>query len=653
MLFISRRYNSFWITIAGWLAFSILLMVGCNGPLDELGSEMHIVRTMGEDRRHGEVLWRKVPVGDFCNAMGCLSMGDPRDREVMEKLNAALSTVVSKLGIQGVPRPELVFLHPDNLQHAHKMLENIAITSELSSSPDSRFYTMNYREVVNVDIELDQGHLEPQRQGYLRITPQGISHFAKYDHNEFAPYRLPEELLADNASIASKHQLVALFQEVFKGSLEFKLVRDRMSEVIKVRDVSLDYVESNSGRSIQIIPARGPLFYWNVYGVVVERRFNKLIYLSSERLYQVPYHELLVELLNGIYTYYEQSFLATAKDSLSSGTSLTPVFKEESRLPSAQGKLQTPVASFTPEEIKLIFRSRPYTGLKADLKISPELWSLLYFLETYSFYMSSLIHSVPQHVQLFYNSNEAESLYNEFKNTVYWHEFKSEIQNMIADATDTRAATNLHGLLQQTGVFLQIISMQYDEIPSFFLNRIEEKLLQFYRGGTRYHEIFQSGTTQVTPEDIVHFFYQSVLSAPLWLNDIGMAALEWLIDGRGQDFSNGMKYFSQLIEDRKGSYNRKQQLMITHKATPYYQDYVRDETLAYYFDLLGEPITIYENYVLRDLSDVEKARCLMSLKYQDDLFEMYQMRLLSAGESLSAFVCGRILNLRKEMQRHY
>lgn len=642
----SWRRSHLWMMLTGWLA--CIILGGCYGPVEELGSAVHIGRVSGESRRHGEVLWRKVALGDFCNAMGCLSMGDPRDHEVMVKLDAALATVVSKLNIQGIPRPELVYLHPDNLDHAHKMLQNIAVSSELSSEPGSRFYTMSYREIVNVDIDLDYGGGEVGRKGYLRVTPQGISHFAKFDPNEFAPYRLPEELLAKQGDIAVKHQLVALFQEVFKGSLEFELVRDRANAAIKVRDTSLDFVENNSGRSIQVIPHRGPLFYWNVFGVLVERRFNKLIYLSTERLHQVPYHELLVELLNGIYTYYEHSFLATAKDSLSAGASLVPVFKGNDRTPSATS--QTPLASFAPEEIKLIFRSRPYTRLKADLKISPELWSLLYFLETYSYYMSALGSSYQS--SLFYNSSEAEGLYNEFKNTIYWYGFKAEIQDMIASATDTRAATNLQGLLGQTGVFMQIISMQYEEIPVFFLHRIEEKLIQFYRQGTSYQEVFLSGSTRITPEDIVHFFHQSVLSAPLWLNDIGLPALEWLIDGRGKDFANGMAYFSQLIEDRKSSYNRKQQLMITHKATPYYQDYMRDETLAYYFDLLGEPITIYENYLMRRLSDVEKARCLVNLNYHDDLFEMYQIRLLSAGESLSAFVCGRILNLRKEVRRH-
>ena len=636
--------------------FSVWLLsmwlVGCgNLRKAESPNQLHIERSVGADRGYASLLWREISSEDFCQALGCLEVNDQRDQQVMSNLTQAMNVVVDQLNINGIPRPKLVYLHPDNVKNNKFWSAAVEAADGEFSLDATHFYQMRYRESVNIPVEHDQANYRHDRLGFLRITSQGLNYMSKFDAREFAKFVIPSQLLPDDDSVIKVSQLVELFNAVFESHVEFQY--DQASHILKVKNKQDNVVELNSDdhREPRIIDI-SQILRWNARGVVVERRFNQIFYVSHKRPHEVPYDQLLIELLVEIYGYYEMSFLNTVRESWLDHQPRVSVFSGDQQRHIHKGEA---LFSLSHDEITRIFKSQPYTMVKPEFKLAPELWSLFYFIETYAHLIHKFNSPTSPHRGLFYDSEAAKEIFGLVKATVFWDEFEAEVMKMtmISQPSENRHQLNLSSLLQQTGVFMQIISLAYERIPTLLLRRIEHKLIEFYQNGTAYKDIFATTKTQVSPADILHMFRGSVLSSSLWMDDIGHAVLEWLIDGYGKELSAGLAYFTEAIETRKELSNQRQRMMIEYKAVPEYQDYLRDETLLYYLDLLDEPAALYENYVLKDLSVTEKARCLMALNYEDDLFEFYQMRLFVQDEESSAYICGRVLNLRREYMRHH
>ena len=124
-----------------------------------------------------------------------------------------------------------------------------------------------------------------------------------------------------------------------------------------------------------------------------------------------------------------------------------------------------------------------------------------------------------------------------------------------------------------------------------------------------------------------------------------------LVDHEGKDFAYHLTLFSKSVEQLKISANHLRSKMMEGKLYPVYEFFERDETIVRYLSLLNISPGVYEDFLLRDLPDIARARCLMTMAYEDNLNDYYYMGHYDLDADGALRRCGRVLNLRKAQAR--
>lgn len=606
------------------------------------GDQLYASSYKSEDLSYASALYREVSKKHFCEALQCMEFEeDSHDRQVLNKLIDDFEAVLDGLDIKGIPRPELVYIHPDNMGNRKLHSASARPRDGYTSLKEGHFFEMMYRELLSVITEYDDQALVSDRVGYLTLHLNGVSHAQKFNTLDFDLMELPPVLIQDEDSQVQPEQIENLLNGVLGDRFGFRYSDSEHQMRIWGK-------KSDSTSSLLDLGGSSSFFNWNSNGISVERKFNKIIFMSYKAPRHIPYSQLLIELLWEIYGYYEIGFVASARPSILIDERRVKVYSASQQRTSKP----KPLISANMNEIMKIFTSQPYSLRKPEHMISPELWSLFYFLEAYLHYYLAQNSISSARKGLFFESSVARNFMNQFKQTPLWRDYESDIRALMNKTQNAREAEKIHyNMTHQTGVFMQIISSEYENSSASLVLSLEKDFIEFYKNGTPYQRILESlGVTDMKAFDE---FFDSLTSSHLWAEDMARDLLEWLTRFKGRDFAEVLAHFSNEIEDRKRIYNQKRQIMIQNKAVPKYVEYYRDEMIVRYLDLLGLTPKIYEQYLLRNLSDVEKSRCLMVLTYEEDLFEYYQISFFSGDPQSVSVLCGRILNLRKEARRRH
>lgn len=573
----------------------------------------------------GDLLWRTLDEEAYCESMGCLTFEFPEDQEVFFRLQADLARVVEQAGVRGVPEPELVVIHPDVYGTNNLWSASSRKDDNFSKVQNSHFFIQLSREMIRLPFEATDAPVA-EKKGFLKVDFTGISYLPTFSMNSLVQVDPSDPSLPEGETGLSNQRIRDLFDAVYGDRYGFEFFNHKIRVTPKGGDYEVAEEEVN---------------FWNTRGIIVDRKFNKILMVPYERPSEVPYNDLLIELMWELYAYYSYNFLGSARRS---------IFPDEDQIALRSDAVAASKSSdpfYAPRrQVLSVFRENPYNLKKDGLIIAPELLSLIYLVEVISHYSMVSVTGRTLPRELYFDSFEAQRFHRDFKQTKIWQHYMVEIEKQAKELESEKERRMHLYNSQQNGVFIQIIASYYESIPRYWAERLENELMEFYKDKSPpYKKIREDLGVDIMM--VLSASSDILLSSTLMPDDVVERITRWLVDFEGRDFVYHLKQFSKLIEQLKVSANQLRAKMIEGKLYPSYEFFERDQTIARYLSLLNISPSVYEDFLLRDLSDIARARCLMTMAYEDNLKDYYYMGHYDLDADGALKRCGRVLNLRK------
>ncbi|MCY4380309.1 MAG: hypothetical protein OXC40_01900 [Proteobacteria bacterium] len=610
----------------------ILVLIWCVVTVSIGGQVYSIDRKNRPSTKKFSVLWEQVSKEFFCQDVACIHWYDAETNQVKQKLESVIESLHSRLNDSDIPKPEIVFVTSPTAYSPHvKKLS--ADTYESSDSP-SPF--ASYLKVEFLPIKFWPHSEKRQNQEELAEVDRFIymlSHNSRiddYDDDILSRVRIP--FLSTKAkTFLDVHQVVTMMNELFKGHTSFHSHSNRIV-----------YYQPNSASS---------QFNWQADGVFIERKVNKILYIASELPRIENYQEILIEFLAELYAYYEIDVRRSARSMIDNDNIDIVSDAFGSRLGGGVGQV---ITGLKQEEVDQIFSSALAFPKKQGLRFTPDLFYLFYFLEniTSSLMEQSNFLTISDRDKplLFSNTLVARELLEEIREMEVWDKFSQKIISVII--RQHWSAQNKERFIEKAfnhpATLLQVIASDYSLVPYDFVAKVELALLNYYYQKTPYQHVIQ--TLEISVDDLVAKFFQK-----FFINEnsaLFLSIVSWLSEPDPKDFNDKMLILSKLFYEAKNSVSEGQILMNQNKAYPYSDIYRKDETIIYYLSLLSLPHNLYLDYLLRNVPATERARCLLSLQFEENLLEYYYFDYFASPIGAYIHTCGRVFNIEKELLRH-
>ena len=341
----------------------------------------------------GEVLWRTLDEEAYCESMGCLTFEFPEDQKVFNRLQADLAYVVDQVGLRGVPKPELVVIHPDVYGTNNLWSASSRKDDGYSKDRGSHFYIQLSREMIRLPFESTDAPVA-EKKGFLKVDFTGISYLPTFSWDSLVQVDRSDPSLPESETGLSNQRIRDLFDAVYGDRYGFEFFNHKMRV-------------SPKGGGYEVMEDQ--VNFWNTRGIIVDRKFNKILMVPHEHPSEVPYDELLIELMWELYAYYSYTFLRSARQSL---------FPDEDQI--ALRSEGSEVVHVPRRQVMSVFRENPYNLKKDGLIIAPELLSLIYLVEVISHYSMVSVTGRTLPRELYFDSFEAQRFHRDFKQTQIW-----------------------------------------------------------------------------------------------------------------------------------------------------------------------------------------------------------------------------------------
>ncbi|MCY4380348.1 MAG: hypothetical protein OXC40_02100 [Proteobacteria bacterium] len=580
------------------------------------------------------ILWHKISMERFCQLMSCVSSLSEENEKIFHRLNEAMNTIHHKLGFQNIPKPDLVMINAPQ-QQRHLLRDSGGKKSGISR-PNNFFFVISAQ---SYPFQIKSKSLPPKNSKRSRLNTFILAiddfNIGALNNNHILKMNATRTNNYINHKKITHQQFATLLNELFHGQYQFNIHNPENKPVIMVDDINDS-------------PFQRVSFHWQAREIYFERKFNKIVLMHNHPfLYLEDYDQLLNEMLWQLYNYYGFD-QRTSVPVLTGGLTTTFVSdKNNGRRGGGENKIfdQINVA-----ESRAIFRPYDHKMKHPDLQFSPAIFELIFILDLFTIAQVIASHDIGD--LTFMNTNEFKKYFYSFNQAItpFYRQIKSSsIWQTYVEHYKQSNAEQTHQLLDLPIILFKIIADMYDQISPEFIKAFEFSINKFYEGQYfPYDKIF-------SPEVIRHLAKTSLLKLHS-IHNIDEHIIQemalWIIRKNTQNFTYHMHLFSYHIEELNQTYNQRRQLLFKNHAYPYSKGLERDETIVHYLSLLGKSEQPLIDYILRDVSDIDRARCLLRLNLTDNLLDYYDPNLFFSAHTSPAFACARVLNIKKEVLRH-
>lgn len=613
-----------------------------SGP--EAGSRLQALRPYHEDFSDLTILWQQVPMEKYCQILTCVRFeGTGPDQDVVRGLKQVLRQVLTWMNVTAIPRPELAVVKRHQTQF---LLVQPSLGYQRPRQDEyplfAQFIKGEYHPVPFRDegasSQSDDPSSDEESDYLLLVRGDGLTRVEFLSEYETLRLSADPHLIPAQGDYISPQRIVQLLERAYGLAMRFSY--DPSQQII--------YYQSKK-------PQSGSKFQWEAEGIYLQRKVNKINMLMGHNFSEVPFQHLVIEMLWQVIMYYENHLYKHASTSMYPDRPVIEIITDQNK--NRKFGRVLPIKTIPKQELGLIFSPKPYVLKHRELKLSPEVFLMIYLLEfqAYQMLIQNRDHDVGS-MPFFITSEASYQFIEKFKKTQLWQQLSQQFLAGHASQNQRGVSGQDRELMLRrfSATYLMLVAYYYEKIPLHLLEDLEQIMIDHYTMASSTFGILS--LLDIDAIDVIDRYVErsKFLKIPVVqiLDFLSDDIQQWIAQKQGKHPVSELTQLSQRVESSKRWYNLKRQKMIDLKAYPYYQYLSHDELMVYFLDRLGHSLDIYENYLMRFLTKTQRARCLLDLQYQEDILEYYNMFYVSYPQDKATMICLRVMNIRKEHRRH-